>query len=415
MKWLRRNALRLVILAAAAACAFPWADYLPMGTKVPPAWVKAVLPRLSPLLNLFGALAAREWVGWTLLLGVPLLVLSFFRGRVFCWKFCPMGFLAETAGLLNPRGRKIIRRVPRLNKALALVIVVTAACGYPLAIWLDPLCIFNGFFAAWRTPLAVTAGVTGIGFVAILLLSVLMPNVWCHRLCPLGGLQEALMEAGRKLLSRGADEDAPKFMGGSMTRRAVLAAAAATAGVAAGRTIGANAARAIRPPGADLTRFNALCARCGNCMAACTYKLIVPDFGETGVDGLFTPVLHLRSRRVATDPDFDSYCFHDCVKCTEVCPTGALRPLTLDQKHAMPIGIAVIDRSKCLAWAKNEYCAVCDEYCPYKAVKLERKGDVSYPIIDAALCRGCGSCEAGCPADPIAVVVRPLKVEEMKR
>ena len=55
MKWLRRNALRLVILAAAAACAFPWADYLPMGTKVPPAWVKAVLPRLSPLLNLFGA------------------------------------------------------------------------------------------------------------------------------------------------------------------------------------------------------------------------------------------------------------------------------------------------------------------------------------------------------------------------
>jgi NAD-dependent dihydropyrimidine dehydrogenase PreA subunit len=150
-------------------------------------------------------------------------------------------------------------------------------------------------------------------------------------------------------------------------------------------------------------------------MAACTYKLIVPDFGETGVDGLFTPVLHLRSRRVATDPDFDSYCFHDCVKCTEVCPTGALRPLTLDQKHAMPIGIAVIDRSKCLAWAKNEYCAVCDEYCPYKAVKLERKGDVSYPIIDAALCRGCGSCEPGCPADPIAVVVRPLKVEEMKR
>ena len=414
MKWLRRNALRLVVLAAAAACAFPWADYLPVETWTPPVSVKAALPRLSPLLNLFGALAARECVGWTLLLGVPLLLLAFFRGRVFCWKICPMGFLAETAGLLNPRGRSIVRRVPHLNKVLALVVVVTAACGYPLVIWLDPLCIFNGFFAAWRTPLALTAGATGIGFVAILLLSVMAPNVWCHRLCPLGGLQEALMEAGRRALGRGDAGKAPKVMAGAVARRTVLAAIpAAVAGVVARRAVGGNAARAIRPPGADLTRFNALCARCGNCMAACSYKLIVPDFGETGVDGLFTPVLHLRSRR--TDPDFDSYCFHDCVKCTEVCPTGALRPLTLDQKHATPIGLAVIDRSKCLAWAKNEYCAVCDEYCPYKAVKLERRGDVSYPVIDAALCRGCGSCEAGCPADPIAVVVRPLKVEEMKR
>jgi ferredoxin len=376
--------------------------------------MKAVLPRISPLLNLFGALAAREWAGWSLLLGVPLLLFAFFRGRGFCWKMCPMGFLAETVGLVNPRGRSFVRRVPRLNKALALVVVVTAACGYPLAIWLDPLCIFNGFFAAWRTPLAVTAGVTGGGFVAVLVLSALAPNVWCHRLCPLGGLQEALMEVGRKILGRGEGEKAPKVMSGVMARRTALAAIpAAVAGIVAGRTVGGNAAKAIRPPGADLTRFNALCARCGNCMAACSYKLIVPDFGETGVDGLFAPVLHLRSRR--NDPDFDSYCFHDCVKCTEVCPTGALRPLTLEQKHATPIGIAVIERSKCLAWAQNEYCAVCDEYCPYKAVKIERRGDVAYPVIDVDLCRGCGACEAGCPAEPIAVKVRPLKVEEMRR
>ena len=123
----------------------------------------------------------------------------------------------------------------------------------------------------------------------------------------------------------------------------------------------------------------------------------------------------LRLRSVRNDPDFDSYCFHDCVKCTQVCPTGALRPLTVEQKHATPIGLAVIDRTKCLAWAKNEYCVVCDEYCPYKAVKVEKKGDVAYPSIDPAKCRGCGACEAGCPAEPIAVTVRPLKPEEMKR
>ena len=413
MKWLRRNALRIAVLVLAAVCAFPWASHLPPGCRWPE-WTSAILPRLSTLLNVFGALAAREWVGWTLLLGVPLALLAFFRGRVFCWKACPMGFLAELAGGLNPKGRGIVRRVPPANRALALVIAVSAAFGYPLVIWLDPLCIFNGFFAALRMPLAWASGATAIGFVSILVLSVAAPGVWCHRICPLGGLQEALMDAGRRLLRRGGESAPPKALSGAVARRALLAAVpAAAASLVAKRAIGRSAALAIRPPGADLTRFNALCARCGNCMAACDYRLIQPDFGDTGVEGLFTPVLRLRS--VRNDPDFDSYCFHDCVKCTQVCPTGALRPLTVEQKHATPIGLAVIDRTKCLAWAKNEYCVVCDEYCPYKAVKVEKKGDVAYPSIDPAKCRGCGACEAGCPAEPIAVTVRPLKPEEMKR
>ena len=414
MKWLRRNGGRLLILAAAALCAFPWADYLTPGTWTP-ATLKAVLPRLSPLLNLFGAVAARQWVGWSLFLGFPLLVLAFFKGRVFCWRMCPMGFLAELAGKLNPWGKGLVRRVPAVNRALALVIVVAAVCGYPLAIWLDPLCIFNGFFAAWRLPLVWASGATAIGFVVLLALSLLVPNIWCHRLCPLGGLQEAVMDAGNRWRARRAakaGEVAPKVLSGAVARRTLLAGLpAAVASVAVGRTLGGKAAGGIRPPGADLTRFNALCARCGNCMTACPYQLIHPDFGETGIEGLFSPVLHLRSACGHPD-DMDSYCFHDCVKCSQVCPTGALRPLDVLTKHATPIGLAVIDRTKCLAWAKNETCAVCDEYCPYKAVKIEIKGEVSYPSIIADKCRGCGACEAGCPADPIAVRVRPLRVEE---
>jgi len=412
MKWLRRNGLRLVILVVAALSAFPWMDYLPMGSWMPPAGAKAVLPRLSPLLNLFGALAAREWVGWTLLLGLPLAVLAFFKGRVFCWRMCPMGFLAELAGKLNPWGKGTLKKVPTLNRLLALLIVVSAVFGYPLAIWLDPLCIFNGFFAAWRLPLAMASGATAIGFVAILVMGVAVPNIWCHRLCPLGGCQEAIWDWGKRLLKKsGTPTEAPKVLAGAVSRRTLLAAVPiAAASVVAKKAVGGNAAGGIRPPGADLTRFNALCARCGNCMMACPDKLLHPDFGETGIDGLFAPVMHLRS--TCGDSEMDKYCFHDCVKCTQVCPTGALKPLTVLQKHATPIGLAVIDRTKCLAWAKNEFCAVCDEYCPYKAVKLEVKGKVSYPVIVAEKCRGCGACEAGCPADPIAVRVRPLRADE---
>ena len=392
MKWLRRNVWRLLVFAASALFAL---GFVPETQG----WLSALLPRFSPILSLLGPAAARIGLGWLMLLGVPLLALAFFKGRVFCWRICPMGLLAELAGRLNPWGKGAVRRVPTLNTALFAVIAASAVVGYPLFIWLDPLCIFNGFFAAWREPLAATAFGTALAFVAVLVLSAAVPNVWCHRLCPLGGLQELLHAFALRLMKRNAS-------GPDLPRRALIASLpAALAGFAASRAFGPKGRSVLRPPGADIDRINALCARCGNCMRACTYRLIQPDLGDSGIDGLFTPVLWLRSR----NPEQEQYCFQDCVKCTQVCPTGALRPLSVEAKRAQPIGIAEIDRRKCIAWANKEYCAVCDEYCPYKAIKLTKRGEVMCPTVDVARCRGCGACESACPADPIAIVVKPTK------
>ena len=399
MKWLRRNLWRLLALATSVVLVL---GFVPENHPE----FSALLTRFSPILSLFGAAAARAWFGWSILLGIPLLILPLFKGRIFCWRICPMGFLSELAGKLNPWGTGLIRHVPMLNKALALIVAATAAVGYPLLIWLDPLCIFNGFFAAWRTPFTVTALTTGISFAAILVMSVIAPNIWCHRLCPLGGLQEIAMLLARHVRGQNATDRGGDHMPSSaMSRRAMLASIpAAAAGVVAGKVFGPNGRKALRPPGADPERINALCARCGNCMRVCPYQLIQPDLGDSGIDGLFTPVMWLRSR----NPDLEQYCFQDCVKCTHVCPTGALRPLTVEQKHNAAIGIAEIDRKKCVAWENKEYCAVCDEYCPYKAIKLEKRGDVMCPIVDLSMCRGCGACESACPADPIAITVKPV-------
>ena len=212
----RRNLLRLVLFAAFVLLA--------LGV-LPEAWRgwSALLPGLSPLLSLGGALAARS-AGLLALLGLPLLVLPLFKGRFFCWRLCPMGFAAETVSRLNRRNAGLIRRVPFVGKGLALLIIGSAAAGWPLLIWTDPLCIFNGFFAAWRSPLTWLSAATAGGFVLILLASLIAPNIWCHRLCPLGGLQEWLAQLGNRLrAARGpAAQEAPTALSRAHAGRRVF-------------------------------------------------------------------------------------------------------------------------------------------------------------------------------------------------
>jgi len=395
----RRNLLRLILFVAFALLALG---------AVPESWRpgRVLLPALSPLLNLGGGVAVRAF-GILTLLALPLLLLPLFKGRLFCWWLCPMGFAAENVSRLNRRNAGLMRKVPFVGQALAPAILASAAVGYPVLIWTDPLCIFNGFFAACRGPLTWASGAMAAGFVFILAASLIAPNVWCHRLCPLGGLEEWLTLAGNALRTRFARSAppcaTPAFDGVRVGRRIFLElAAGGAAGLAqapfANRT---HPATVIRPPGAADRAFNALCSRCGNCMKACPYDLIVPDLGTTGIDGLLTPVLKFRSQ----NSDQENFCFQSCTACTNVCPSGAIRKLKPDEKLQTAIGLARIDKKRCIAWEKGELCVVCQEFCPYQAIIETQHKGVNCPIIDADKCRGCGACESQCPAQPIAIVI----------
>lgn len=391
----RRNLLRLLLFAGFALLAL---GCVPEAAK---RW-NVLLPALSPLLGLCGAAASLTFGALTLA-ALPLVLLPLFKGRFFCWRLCPMGFLAESVSRLNRRHAGLIRKVPFVGKGLALLIVASAAAGYPLLIWTDPLSLFNGFFAAWRQPLTWASAGTAAGFVLIVLASLAAPNIWCHRLCPLGGLEEWLTQLGARL--RAARAPAPAAEGLSriqVGRRVFLGfAAGGVTGLAYGKVSGKAPPAVIRPPGAAPRALNALCARCGNCMQACPYALIAPDLGASGLDGLFTPVLKFRSR----NPAQEQFCFQDCTACTQVCPTGALRALPLEEKKQVAIGVARVDKKTCIAWEKGEYCVVCQEFCPYQAVIEQKYKGVNCPVIDEEKCRGCGACESQCPAQPVAIVV----------
>jgi polyferredoxin len=122
----------------------------------------------------------------------------------------------------------------------------------------------------------------------------------------------------------------------------------------------------VRPPGAlPEEEFLSRCIKCGQCMRICPTNVIQAAGLEGGLEGLWTPVLNFR---IGT-----SGCQFNCIACGNLCPTAAIRPISLDERLGkksfanqgpIRIGTAFIDRGRCLPWAMDRPCIVCQENCP---------------------------------------------------
>ena len=96
-----------------------------------------------------------------------------------------------------------------------------------------------------------------------------------------------------------------------------------------------------------------------------------------------------------------SYCLYDCNICSQVCPTGAIKPVSAVQKKRIQIGVAKFEIKNCVVYEKETDCGMCNEYCPTKAVILKPyKNGLGIPFIHEDICIGCGACEYVCPAKP---------------
>jgi ferredoxin len=155
----------------------------------------------------------------------------------------------------------------------------------------------------------------------------------------------------------------------------------------------------IRPPGSvGENEFQTKCIRCGECMKVCPTNAVQPTLLEAGLAGLWSPVLNMRL----------GYCEYECTLCTQVCPTDAIRELDFEEKSKTKIGLATVDRNRCLPWAYARSCIVCEEHCPTptKAIWFEEVevlnevGEyvlLKRPHVNPELCIGCGVCENKCP------------------
>jgi ferredoxin len=160
----------------------------------------------------------------------------------------------------------------------------------------------------------------------------------------------------------------------------------------------------VTPPGSrSFEHFNQHCTACHLCVTVCPSNVIRPSFLEYGFKGMLQPYL-----------DFQvSYCNYECTQCSEVCPTGAILPLTVEEKKKEQIGIARFVKNNCIVYISKTACGACAEHCPTKAVHMVPYQDgLRIPEVRPELCIGCGACEFACPPEPKAIYVEGLQTHQ---
>jgi ferredoxin len=152
---------------------------------------------------------------------------------------------------------------------------------------------------------------------------------------------------------------------------------------------------AVSPPGSkSVERFNKICTGCSLCVSACPTKVLQPAFMQYGLIGMMQPYMDYHK----------GLCEFNCTVCSEVCPTGAIVPVSTEAKHLLQLGQVHFEKKNCIVETEKTDCGACSEHCPTKAVHMVPYGKLFIPEIDQKICVGCGACEYACPTTPFKAI-----------
>ncbi len=153
----------------------------------------------------------------------------------------------------------------------------------------------------------------------------------------------------------------------------------------------------VTPPGArNQERFNKYCTACHLCVSACPTQVLQPTYFLYGLTGFLQPRMDY----------ITNFCNFECTLCSEVCPTGAIMPVTKEEKKTIQLGKSYFVKENCIVYTNNTACGACSEHCPTKAVyMIPYKEKLTIPEINNKICVGCGACEYACPTDPKSIYI----------
>ena len=153
----------------------------------------------------------------------------------------------------------------------------------------------------------------------------------------------------------------------------------------------------ITPPG-SLSAKNMYqhCTACQLCVSACPNQVLRPS---TGLLTLMQPMMSYER----------GYCRPECNRCSQVCPAGAIKPITAEEKSSTQIGHAVWIKKNCIPVTDGVECGNCERHCPTGAIEMEQldpddEMSVMIPTVNETKCIGCGACENLCPARPFSAI-----------
>lgn len=153
----------------------------------------------------------------------------------------------------------------------------------------------------------------------------------------------------------------------------------------------------ITPFGSEsVEKFYKHCTACQLCVTVCPNNVLRPS---SRLEHLMQPEMSFEK----------GYCRPECVKCSEVCPAGAILKITPEEKTEWKVGTAGVDYDLCVVNRDGVSCGNCAHHCPVGAIKMVRKNpndekSPRIPSVNEEKCIGCGACENLCPSRPISAI-----------
>lgn len=153
----------------------------------------------------------------------------------------------------------------------------------------------------------------------------------------------------------------------------------------------------ITPFGSEsVEKFYKHCTACQLCVTVCPNNVLRPS---SRLEHLMQPEMSFEK----------GYCRPECVKCSEVCPAGAILKITPEEKTEWKVGTAGVDYDLCVVNRDGVSCGNCAHHCPVGAIRMVKKNpddekSPRIPSVNEEKCIGCGACENLCPSRPISAI-----------